>query len=197
MKRKDFLFIVIFIVIVAFSFTYLFQSSYAKYKRQSRVNLEGNIASWNIKINNESINNQATLTNSITPTIVHNDYVKDGTIAPGSTGYFTITIDATDVDVDFLYDIYGEVDNTTPLLDLKITDYKIGNGSTTQYNSSNHITGEIQKNTSSTEITIYFEWDDSNTSQMNNQQDTEYALTQAYENTKILVTLQFTQKRQS
>ena len=75
--KKDLRFIIIFILVVTISFIYLFQSTYAKYKKQVNSNVNSTIASWNIKINNETINNKKTLTNSITPTFYENEYVKE------------------------------------------------------------------------------------------------------------------------
>ena len=194
MKKKDIYFIIIFILIVSFSFLYLFQTSYAKYRRQTNATVQGTIANWNIKINNETIKNKTTLTNVVTPTIDTNQYVKTGTLAPGSTGYFDIIIDATEVDVDFTYSITGEVDEDTPLLDLELTDYKIGTGQKTTINGP--ITGDITKNTASTTIRVFFEWnDDENTNQMDNADDTDYATTDDYETTNIKVTIHFQQKR--
>ena len=195
MKRKDLLYIIVFITVVAISFIYLFQSSYAKYRRNTEAQVQGTIASWDIKVNNESINSQTTLTNSITPTINASNYVKTGTIAPGSTGSFEIRIDATKVDVDFTYTITGEVNTDTPLEDLSITEYKIGNGSVTSYNSATGIVGDIPMNTSQTIITVYFEWDDSVGNIMDNEADTEYAQDATYRNTVIDVSIHFEQKR--
>lgn len=193
-RRNDVMFILTFIVIVGVTLVYLFQTSYAKYRRNTDTTIEGTIASWNIKVNNESINSQTTLTNTITPTIDTNPYVKAGTIAPGSTGYFDIVIDATDVDVDFNYTITGEVDNETPLTDLIIKRYTVNGGTSTNYNATTGITGTIPMNTSQTSIRIYFEWDDSSTNQMNNQEDTEYALEDDYRTTKVNVEIHFQQK---
>ncbi len=184
-----------FIVIVAVSILYLFQTSYAKYRRNTETTIQGRIASWDIKVNNESINSATTLTNAITPTIDTSQYVKAGTIAPGSTGYFDITIDATNVDVDFNYTITGEVDEETPLLDLNLTGYKINNGSLVSYNSTTGITGTIPMNTSSTQIRIYFEWVDDATNQMDNSEDTAYAQNEEYLDTVVNVTVHFEQKR--
>ena len=173
----------------------MFQSSYAKYRRQTETTIQGRVASWNIKVNNESINTQTTLTNTITPVIETNPYVKAGTIAPGSTGYFDIIIDATNVDVDFTYTITGEVDEETPLADLILKNYEVNEGTKITYDESTGITGDIPMNTSQTKIRIYFEWDDSATNNMNNQDDTEYAQTAEYQDTKINVAINFQQKR--
>lgn len=194
-KKTDAIFLILFIAVLGFSLIYLFQSSYAKYRRNTETNIQGRIASWDIKINNESINNGTTLTNTITPVIDANQYVKQGTIAPGSTGYFDLVIDATNVDVDFTYTITGEVSEDTPLTDLKLTGYKLNNGNLITYNDTTGITGDIPMNTSTTNLRIYFEWVDDATNEMNNQEDTEYAQNSSYQDTNIDVTIHFEQKR--
>lgn len=194
-NKKDIRFIIIFIIIVTVSLMYLFQASYAKYKREILGNTNSTIASWNIKVNNESINNKTVLTNYITPTYDTNQYVKSGVLAPGSTGYFELVINALEVDVDFNYEISGEVNQDTPLNDLIITRYEQG-GVVSNYNSTDKITGEIQKNSNNTTIKVYFKWnDDVATETMNNKQDTDYAIDPDNQQTKIKVTIKFTQKR--
>lgn len=194
-KKSDGLFLVIFIVVVGIALLYLFQTSYAKYRRNTETTIQGRIASWDIKVNNESINTSTTLTNSITPVIDTNQYVKEGTIAPGSTGHFDIIIDATNVDVDFTYTITGEINEDTPLTDLKITGYKINTSAQQTYNNETGIIGDIPMNTSQTKVTMYFEWDDSPSNEMDNDDDTIYAQTTEYRDTKIDVTIHFEQKR--
>lgn len=195
MKRKnDLMFILTFVVIVGITLVYLFQTSYAKYRRQTEAEMEGTIASWNIKVNDEAINTQSTLTNTIIPAFYANNYVKAGTIAPGSSGYFDIIIDATNVDVDFNFTITGSIDEDTPLTDLVLKRYAINDGTAVNYNSTNGITGTIIKNTPETKVRIFFEWDDSATNTMNNQQDTEYALNDEYRTTKVNVEIHFQQR---
>lgn len=195
MKKSDKIFLIFFLVIVSFSMIYLFQSSYAKYRKQITGELDTTIASWNIKVNTETINNHSTLTNSITPILNSNQYVKTGVIAPGSTGYFVISIDATDVDVDFTYEIEATPNEDTPLDDLILTGYEIDGVSHT-FTGEAVVTGDIVKNSTAQSITIYFEWDDDPlTNTMDNQDDTEYAIDANNTNTKIDVSIHFTQKR--
>lgn len=192
-KKNDFLFIIIFIVITGTSLLYLSKASYAKYKRQVDANVQNRISSWNIKVNNESINNKTTLSSEITPIIKNNQYVKEGTLAPGTTGYFDIVIDATEVDVDFTYTITGETNYETPLLDLLITDYEI-DGVKTSYEDGKPLSGTLQKNTGNTPVRIYFKWNDDENNIMNNSEDTKYAIDPNNEITKIKVSITFSQK---
>ncbi len=193
-NKKDIQFIIVFIIVAFVSLLYLSKASYAKYKKQVEANVETTVAAWNIKVNNETINNKAVLTNYITPTFDANQYVKPGVLAPGSTGYFEIVINAAQVDVDFSYEISGTIHEDTPLDDLIITRYQ-QNGVTQNYDSVNKITGNIQKNSGNTSIIVYFKWNEDSNETMNNQQDTAYATNSNYQQTKIKVTLKFNQRQ--
>lgn len=193
--KKDLRFIIIFILVVTISFIYLFQSTYAKYKKQVNSNVNSTIASWNIKINNETINNKKTLTNSITPTLYENEYVKENTLAPGIKGYFDINIDSSKVDVDFNYEVNAVLDNSTNLTDFKITDYELNDSGTKQNFSTTGISNSLQKNTKNTKIRFYVEWIDDDTNVMNNVEDTTYATN--HDDVKYVLTIKFTQKKES
>lgn len=192
MKKKDLKFLIIFIVIVTCSFIYLYQSTYAKYRRGTQGQLEATIAGWNVKVNNEMIKNKVTLTNSIIPTFDADPYTKTGVLAPGTTGYFDITIDPSEVDVDFIYEISKEDSQTSPLADFILTDYEIDSVKTT-IPSNNTISGTLIKNSSSKTIRVYATWIDDGTDTMNNTQDTQYA--QNNENAYININLHFYQKK--
>ena len=74
-KKKDLRFIVLFVVIVGCCLIYLFQSSYARYRRGISGNVSSDIASWNIKVNGEDIANKKTLTNTIEPTFLESENI--------------------------------------------------------------------------------------------------------------------------
>ena len=192
-KKTDMKFISIFIIIVLLAFLYLGVNTYSKYRKQVAAKGEATVARWLIKVNTEDIKGKTQLTNNITPVWDANSYVKDDLIAPGSTGYFEITIDATQVDVDFNYEIENLNDSTATLPDLIITSYQI-NGGTETATTGNKITGEIAKNTNSTVIKAYIKWnDDPATQSMDNQADTTFAQ-QADTTADISLRLKFTQK---
>ena len=193
--KKDLRFIIIFILVVTISFIYLFQSTYAKYKKQVNSNVNSTIASWNIKINNETINNKKTLTNSITPTLYENEYVKENTLAPGIKGYFDINIDSSKVDVDFNYEVNAVLNNSTNLTDFKITDYELNDSGTKQNFNTTGISNSLPKNTKNTKIRFYIEWIDDDTNVMNNIEDTTYATN--HDDVKYVLTIKFTQKKES
>jgi len=195
-KKKDFYFIIIFLAIVSISFIYLFQTSYAKYRKQATGQVQTRIASWNIKINNETIKNNSKLENNIIPTFDENYYVKEGVLAPGSTGYFDLLIDTKEVDVDFNY-IISDISSTkeNPLTDLKITKYELNDsGTKINYDYATGITGDLEKNTANTKIRLYFVWNDESGSQtMTNKDDTTYA--QENTETSIKLRINFIQKK--
>ncbi len=183
-KIKDLKFIIFFLIVIIIAFAYLTQASLAKYRKQTSGDVEATVAKWNIKLNGENIHR--TMTNTITPTLVNNQYTKDGVIAPGSQGYFILEIDATDVDVDFTYTISFESLNN--LEDIKVTSYVIGG---TTYTSTTSVTGTITHNTGPTSIRFNFEWYDGNDNIMDNADDTDVAKTS--DTADIKATINFTQ----
>ena len=176
-KEKDLRFILLFIIIVSCCLLYLFQSSYAKYRKQINGQVDAEIASWNIKVNEEDIANKKVITNTIEPVFPNDDNTTNGKIAPGIEGYYMITIDATEVDVPFQCKIQSEAPEESSVTDLKTLSYEI-NPTTIknklEYNNDTGIIQNIEKNTKKTTIKIYLTWDDE-TGTMNNQTDTNVA----------------------
>lgn len=196
--NKDIRFILIFIFIVSFSFIYLFQTSLAKYRKQVTGNIDLQIAKWNIKINDEDVENKSVLTNNIIPVFEGNEYTKDSVIAPGSKGYCDIIIDATNVDVDFTYELGISIGEENQISDLRTSGYTINPTDTTEdvvtELSGEAIKGEIAHNTKQTKIRLYFEWYDEADNNMDNKADTDVAID---ENSKavIVASIRFSQKK--
>ena len=174
-KKKDLKFIILFIVLVSCCLLYLFQSSYAKYRRQINGSVSSDIASWNIKVNGEDIANKKTLTTTIEPTFLESENTKEGVIAPGVTGYYTITIDASDVDVNFLCSIHSDVSVDSNVVDLKTLSYVVNpvsdNDEKLTYSADTGIVQQISKNTNQTVFRIYIQCDDESCT-IDNQADT-------------------------
>lgn len=175
-------------------FIFLFQEAYAKYRKYASVQVDNTVAKWNIKINNELIGNKTTLTNKITPVIAESNFVKDDVLAPGSSGYFDVNIDATDADVTFTYEIGISKYDSYTINDLNIYAYAVDDFTTTNNVVNDTVTGTIQHNTASTTIRIYYNWLDDGTDTMNNQTDTNAAIS-GTSNADILVTFHLTQKK--
>ena len=196
--NKDIRFILIFIFIVYLSFIYLFQTSLAKYRKQVTGNIDLQIAKWNIKINDEDVENKSVLTNNIIPVFEGNEYTKDSVIAPGSKGYCDIIIDATNVDVDFTYELGISIGEENQISDLRTSGYTINPTDTTEdvvtELSGEAIKGEIAHNTNQTKIRLYFEWYDEADNNMDNKTDTDVAID---ENSKAVIaaSIRFSQKK--
>lgn len=194
-KKRDLRFVILFIVIVSCCLIYLFQSSYAKYRRGVSGRVSSEIASWNIKVNGEDIMDKKELTTTIEPTFLETENSNEGVIAPGVEGYYLVTIDASEVDVNFLCTIYSTVAETSSISDLKTLSYEINPTDDTsnklEYSPDTGIVVEIPKNTSEYVFKIYLTWDD-DTGTMDNQADTSVALDDTSQ-ALMTVDLQFSQ----
>ena len=194
-KKRDLRFVILFVVIVSCCLIYLFQSSYAKYRRGVSGRVSSEIASWNIKVNGEDIMDKKELTTTIEPTFLETENSNEGVIAPGVEGHYLVTIDASEVDVNFLCTIYSTVAETSSISDLKTLSYEINPTDDTsnklEYSPDTGIVVEIPKNTSEYVFKIYLTWDD-DTGTMDNQADTSVALDDTSE-ALMTVDLQFSQ----
>lgn len=197
MDKKDLKFIIIFIVVVACSCTYLYQSSYAKYRKRVTAQVDLSVANWAIKINNEDVKNNKVLTNKLVPEFEESEYTKANVLAPGSKGYCDIVIDSTKVDVNFEITIQAKVPATSTITDLIVTDYIINPSDTNTtkiaYTELQEIHIPVVHNTPQTVIRLYIEWDDDPTTQtMDNEADTNAAVNTASE-ALIEINTRFTQ----
>ncbi len=190
-KKKDLRFIILFVVIVSCCLLYLFQASYAKYRRAVSGSVHGDIASWQIKVNGEDIMNKKTLNTTITPFFPEDETHAEDVIAPGVEGYYTISIDASNVDVPFRVTIFSEVAENSSVSDLKTYTYEYNSkltpptdyNSRELYNSDNGIVYDIARNSKTNDFRIYVVWDDDNGT-MDNAQDTEVGIN---DNSKALM----------
>ena len=194
-KKRDLRFVILFVVIVSCCLIYLFQSSYAKYRRGVSGRVSSEIASWNIKVNGEDIMDKRELTTTIEPTFLESENSNEGVIAPGVEGYYLVTIDASEVDVNFLCTIYSTAAETSSISDLKTLSYEINptddSSNKLEYSPDTGIVVEIPKNTSEYVFKIYLTWDD-DTGTMDNQADTSVALDDTSQ-ALMTVDLQFSQ----
>lgn len=187
MKNKK-LFIVIISLIFCCS-VYLCQSTYAKYRKKVDQNVNISLASWNIKLNNQSIAGKQTVSGNIVPVFEANEYTAENVLAPGTTGYFDIDIDATGVDVSFSYELNVKVNDSDIYPDIIAYGYTLDpdNNNEVLDIPTDGMTGEIVHNTNSTKIRIYIKWDDSVNTSMDNAADTALAI----KNSKIIMKATF------
>lgn len=197
MDKKDQRFIIIFIIVLACSFTYLYQSSYAKYRKRVTAQVDLTIAKWNIKINNEDVKNNKVLKNKLVPEFEESEYTKANVLAPGSKGYCDVVINSSNVDVNFEINITATVPSTSSVVDLRVTDYIINPSDTNttkiEYTENDEIVIPVVHNTEKTIIRLYIEWDDDPTTQsMDNEADTNAAVNTSSE-ALIEINTKFTQ----
>lgn len=197
-KKKELAFSIIFFICITLTLSFLFQSSYAKYRKQVTTDTKFIIARWKIILNDEDINGKTALENVISPTYDQNEYVNENVIAPGSTGYVDLIIKSSDVDVTFNYSLTTSIPEESAVKDLIITHYQIdpelGTSPKKEYdNTTGPITGTIIHNTESTTIRLFIKWDDSENNIMDNPTDTLVATNT--ENLAIIKTaINFSQK---
>lgn len=170
------------------------KETYSKYITSAEGDANLSIASWKIKINDQSILSNTSITNTITPVFTGNENVSDGYIAPKSEGYFDIVIDTTDVDVSYEYILNTSVSEKSAVKDLIVTGYSIDNNPKVEINNNNStIKNTVLKSSdiSIINLRIYIAWDDSLNATMNNADDTLASL--SGENASLNVILTFTQ----
>ena len=183
-KRKIVLFLAIISLVLFIGGTIY---SYAKYFTSSDNSLGTSIKRWDIIVNNETIRNKTTLTNSISAVFPNtNGHTATNKIAPGVEGNLNITIDYTNVDVSFRYDFSIAKNETLP--DIKISDVSVSGGTaqdltiTTDDEGVTHVTATIPYSATATNkvqtITAKVKWDDNpSTNEMDNEEDTEVGAT--------------------
>lgn len=189
MKKR----IKILIVFAALAFSLsIISTTYSRYVADANGDVALTFAKWQILINNEDITSGNVESIDITPTIVENDNVASGKLAPSSLGYYDIEIDVSNVETSF--DMHITLDNED-MADLRISGYSINDGEEIEIED-----GQIDESFDYDEeletinIRIYFEWydvDDSN-SEMSNEDDTSFV--NANEEITITTNLSFEQK---
>lgn len=179
--KKDLKFIIIFIIVLMCSCTYLYQSSYAKYRKRVTADVDLTVAKWTIKINNEDVKNRKKLTNKLVPEFEESEYTKANVLAPGSKGYCDIVINSKNVDVNFQITLQAKIPSESAISDLKVTDYIINpsdsNTTKIEYTELQEINIPVVHNTEQTIIRLFIEWDDDpSTQKMDNEADTNAAV---------------------
>lgn len=192
-KRKIFL---LLSFLSLFLCLYFVSDTYAKYLTKASAGVTGQVAKWNIKVNNTNVRNNDTLTNVITPVFAGSQHVAANVIAPTVTGYFDLQLDASDVDVSFTYNI--SVTRNANLRDFVVTGYQVDSGTVNSVDVSVEtptISDDIliTDTTRTHTIRVFIGWnDDADTQELNNAQDT--TVTGTYDNINLTVNLSFVQK---
>lgn len=169
--------IILFTLMILSSVMCLFfvQESYAKYLSSTNRNASMSIARWKILVNNLDIKNNNNAEATITPIFEGNDNIASDIIAPTSTGYFDLIIDASQADVSFGYNISISVNENSSVKDLVATGYTIDNGELVSLEKDNQLIEDTIMYTDENKIInirVYILWDDSEDATMDNTADT-------------------------
>lgn len=195
MKQNKLLILFFGLVSLAFSLNAI-NETYAKYATKAVSNTELNVARWDIIVNDQHIKNNSEEITTITPKYIDNPNVSSGVIAPGSIGYFDLTIDGSFTDVSFDFDISVLPNEESSVKDIKISKYYIDSVDNIQDgNNESIISGEILATDQVKEkvVRIYVIWDDE-TGEMTNEEDSYAGHNADNQNASINVKLNFKQK---
>lgn len=194
MKQKKLLYLFFGLVSLVFSLNAI-SSTYAKYATKSISNNSLNVARWDIVVNDRHIKNNSTENAIIEPKYIDNPNVTAGVIAPGSVGYFDLTIDGSYTDVSFDFDIEVLPNENSIVQDLRIMKYYIDDVDNITDAIDNNITGSINHDDENKvkTVRIYIIWDDENGS-MTNEEDTVAGHSADTQDASVDVRLNFKQK---
>lgn len=147
-------------------FSLFIYNSLARYTAITENTGTVDIALWNIKINSETIENNAQqMTNVLKLVPNENSNTTQNKLAPGQSGYFDISINPEETEVSVEYSIF--FDTTLLPSEITITGYKKNENETIQTITNNTISGEIVLDSSKQKLTssntdnyrIYWMWD--------------------------------------
>lgn len=157
-KKKAFLMLACVWFIITFS---VIQTTYAKYVTNLNANANISISYWNILVNNQNITENSDLSAVMTVVLPGNEYAKSDVLVPGSTGYFDLNIDSSQVTVPFTATISTAINEASSLkTDFVVTGYSINGGEIIELTDTNSFTYSIGSDVSNTLITIYTTWID-------------------------------------
>lgn len=174
----------------------LMSSTYSRYVASANGNVDVPFAKWQILVNSTDITDGSSSAIIFSPIIQASDHVKNGAMAPLSTGYFDIAIDPSNVEVSFSYLIQLDIINEN-IPDLMMKTYAIlpvgyieGDPLTPTDIVGNAISSNLYYDNVTANfkyvpftIRIYFEWFEDVGESMDDASDTAVGVLAAVENT--------------
>lgn len=159
-KKKAFLMLACVWFIITFS---VIQTTYAKYVTNLNANANISISYWNILVNSQNITENSDISAVMSVVLPGNEYAKSDVLVPGSTGYFDLNIDSSEVTVPFTATISTSINEASSLkADFVVTGYSINGGDFIELTDANSFTYNIASDINNTLIRIYTTWlDDS------------------------------------
>lgn len=148
--------------------------TYGLFETNNVMIVNSEIGKWNIYINETSATEGTFVVDSIT--VMNNEKVKNGKIAPGTSGYFDIVIDPADTDVSIRYDISFDFSLILDSFSIKKIEEAGGVNliQTDEFTYTNIIDLASIKEGATNTIRVYVEWINN---EENNEQDSEVGQT--------------------
>lgn len=157
-KKKAFLMLACVWFIITFS---VIQTTYAKYVTNLNANANISISYWNILVNNQNITENSDISAVMSVVLPGNEYAKKDVLVPGSTGYFDLNIDSSEVTVPFTTTISTIINEASSLkTDFVVTGYSINGGELVELADANSFTYNIASDVDNTLIRVYTTWVD-------------------------------------
>ena len=182
-KRKKVIFFIEVLVIISLIVTlFSIRSTYAKYYEKISTNYDIGMKKWLIKIDDYDILSENDWSEIIQPTLIRNENINYGVLAPSSSGYFDISIDFFDVNVPFKVEFAIEQLNQNKLTDLKLEYYD---------SDDNELELPIvinpeEADSSLLEIKVKFLWYDEDDGNMDDEADTNFEGEDAFDNNGVI-----------
>ncbi len=104
MKNKIKKIIIVCTLLICFIFL-ITRVTYSSYESNTAGSVNGNIAGWNIKVNDVIVSNEVDKEVDIDDVVWNATHTRSGKLAPGSTGTFNIKLDFSGTEVAVRFDI--------------------------------------------------------------------------------------------
>ena len=104
MKNRVKKIIIVCTLLICFIFL-ITRVTYSSYESNTAGDVSGNIAGWNIKVNDVIVSNEVDKVVDIDDVVWNATHTRTGKLAPGSTGTFNIKLDFSGTDVAVRFDI--------------------------------------------------------------------------------------------
>lgn len=154
----------------------LISNTFALFENNGEAKTEFSIGKWNISLNEYDISNgynEDILIEDVNYSVSEN--VEEGYIAPGSSGYFDITLDFNDTSVAIDYDISVAVEKMDCPDNITFTVQNLGLENPVEIDGklSGVITLDEIKNNKKITLRLFIKW---NNDDAFNEKDTEYGI---------------------
>jgi len=176
-KKIKILFLILSVIVSLFLISKILDT-YALFYSEAEARVTEKLGNWIIKVNNKDVSSGIVETFNVEQLQLESDEnVKEGKLAPGLEGSFSITIDPTDTDVSIRYDISFDTSllKTKNIKLAKVEKLNSSNQNKLINTSDNNYSGVISlsniKQGKKDEIKVTLNWENTD---LYNKEDTEF-----------------------